>query len=246
MRGGGVGFYLRENIKFKILPQLSSFLTKTFECLTIELIYPNKKIIVSNIYRAPLPPRNTSISSHNDNFINQLEITLAQLSNTGYPVYLFLDSNINLALLNSNNLCRDYFSTILTNGYIQLITKSTRIQNNCNSLIDHIITNSNPNAINDSGVIITDISDHFTTFTLLHHKMKKTQAIPTLTRTFCDTAINNFIRSLQNINWHTSLSSNDVDDSFKNFWDIFIDIFNLHFPLTEKNVIEITTKLTTL
>jgi hypothetical protein len=56
MRGGGVGFYIRDGLNFEKLGNLSPFHGKTFECLTIELQYPNKKIIVSNIYRSPNPP----------------------------------------------------------------------------------------------------------------------------------------------------------------------------------------------
>ncbi len=63
MRGGGVGFYIRDGLNFEKLGNLSPFHEKTFECLTIELQYPNKKIIVSNIYRSPNPPPSTLLLS---------------------------------------------------------------------------------------------------------------------------------------------------------------------------------------
>ena len=47
----------------------------------------------------------------------------------------------------------------MSNGYLQIITKATRIQGNSFSLIDHILTN-NTASIELCGTIINDISDH--------------------------------------------------------------------------------------
>ncbi len=65
--------------------------------------------------------------------------------------------------------------TIFNNGFLQTIFKSTRIQNQSNSLIDHILSNRNPEGFS-SGTIISDISDHFFTFLALQNpKKNKTQ-----------------------------------------------------------------------
>jgi hypothetical protein len=42
-RGGGVGFYLRSNIKYKIANELSIFLENEFESLTVETTINHKK-----------------------------------------------------------------------------------------------------------------------------------------------------------------------------------------------------------
>ena len=52
-RGGGVGFYVKDEIVFKIIPELSLFIPKIFECLTIEVLLENKKSSFSSIYRSP-------------------------------------------------------------------------------------------------------------------------------------------------------------------------------------------------
>ena len=51
----------------------------------------------------------------------------------------------------------------MSNGFLQLITKATRIQGTSISLIDHILTNS-LGSTSDVGTIINDVSDHFITF----------------------------------------------------------------------------------
>ena len=43
MRGGGVGFYINENLSFKVAEEYSSFFPKIFECLSIEISIRNKK-----------------------------------------------------------------------------------------------------------------------------------------------------------------------------------------------------------
>ncbi len=48
-RGGGVAFYIRNDIQHKILTNLSYFEERVFECLTVELIL-NKKSVLSVIF----------------------------------------------------------------------------------------------------------------------------------------------------------------------------------------------------
>jgi len=54
MRGGGVGFYIRDGLHFEKINNLSTFVEKTFECLSVEVQYDKKKVILSN--RSPNPP----------------------------------------------------------------------------------------------------------------------------------------------------------------------------------------------
>jgi len=50
MRGGGVGFYVRNGIQAKIIDELSPFENKIIESLTIQLSYPNKKSLLLKCY----------------------------------------------------------------------------------------------------------------------------------------------------------------------------------------------------
>ncbi|MFN9907579.1 MAG: hypothetical protein ACK56F_15890, partial [bacterium] len=56
-----------------------------------------------------------------------------------------------------------YMNMLFACGYLQGIFKATRIQNNSKTLIDHIHFNNIRTNI-QSGVIISDVSDHFFTF----------------------------------------------------------------------------------
>ncbi len=75
-----------------------------------------------------------------------------------------MDANINLLLKNSAPGSK-YIEPIMTNGFIPIITKATRIYGESFSLIDHVLTNSKPDCLGTAGTIISDISDHFINFT---------------------------------------------------------------------------------
>ena len=51
-RGGGVGFFIREGIEFKIIDNLSPFIENIVESITVELIINKTKILLTSIYRS--------------------------------------------------------------------------------------------------------------------------------------------------------------------------------------------------
>ena len=161
-RGGGVAFYILNNIQYKELIHLSYFEERVFECLTVELTINKKKCIVSNIYKSP-NPANGSQLEHNELFISYLDTHLYNLAQCNCDVYVFTDSNLNLLNINNNNTTALYLETIYSNGFNQKVGKATRICNNNFSLIDHVFSKSS-NLHFSTGTLLTDISDHMMNF----------------------------------------------------------------------------------
>jgi hypothetical protein len=228
-RGGGVGFYIRNDISYKIVSELSHFTANIFESLTIEAKVSNKTYLLTSIYRSPNPPRNITAQEQMLQFNNHLDTLLTAISRRKLNAYIFLDSNINLLNLNTDHNASNYHDLILNNGYLQSITRATRIQNGHFSLIDHIITNS-PSNNSDSGILINDISDHFTTFILPDYQKKRTAAKSTTTRIFNSTNIENFKLTLRNLTWRTTTDSIDTNTSYSYFWNDFKQAYDTHFP----------------
>jgi hypothetical protein len=67
MRGGGVGFYIRDGLHFEKINNLSTFVEKTYEYLSVEVQYDKKKVILSN--RSPNPPPHCSEQDHMTSFL---------------------------------------------------------------------------------------------------------------------------------------------------------------------------------
>jgi hypothetical protein len=230
MRGGGLGIFIRNGLSFTERRDLEDYSLKTFENLTVEIHYPNRSILLSNIYRSPNPPPNTSITDHFDTFIDTLDTHLARLSDQNKQVYLFTDSNINLFNLYESSNCSDYLDTLITNGFVQIINKATRIQNNKASLIDHILTNTNLSEY-ITGTVIDDLSDHFVNFLQLT-SIKNTKANISIEkkRLINEMNTNNLKNALSNTDWTPVYAHNDTDTSFNTFWNIFKSLYDEHFP----------------
>ncbi|MBM3938999.1 MAG: hypothetical protein FJ333_10175, partial [Sphingomonadales bacterium] len=138
--------------------------------------------------------------------------------------------NINLLKILHDNFASNYLNATLLNGFVQLIFKATRIQGKQFGLIDHILTNTTYPSMT-SGVIISDISDHFFTFTTDCNKLKPDSTEYFYTRIFSKTKTDSFKTSLSDIDWRPVLSDTGVDSCFDSFWNIFKEKFELHFPL---------------
>jgi len=228
-RGGGVGFYIKDNITFKHLPELSVFADNIFESLTIEAKIHKKTYLLSSVYRSPNPPPSMPANAQISAFNTHLDSLLSNLNAKKLNSYVFLDSNLNLLLANSDTNSSNYHDLILNNGFLQTITRATRIQHNHYSLIDHILTNS-PSSKSHSGILVNDISDHFFTFTLPDYQKKGEAPRTYTTRDFSDANIQNFKLDLRTLTWQATLNSNSVDESYNHFWSDFKRTYDTHFP----------------
>ena len=123
----------------------------------------------------------------------------------------------------------NFLQIVLNTGFIQLITKATRLQNNHASLIDNILTNA-PCSKTSSGIIVNDISDHFLTFCQPNYSKIAKPPLPQSKRNFSKDNITQFKNALRNVSWNDCLRSNDVDESYSFFWDNFKILYDLHFP----------------
>ena len=73
------------------------------------------------------------------------------------------DFNSYLVPVNTSKVANTFFDTMNSLGCTHLINRQTRINTkyNSSSIIDNIFTNFNHNMKRFSGIIMSDISDHF-------------------------------------------------------------------------------------
>ena len=205
--GGGVCFYIRDDIPYKARPDLCN---DDLEDLWVEiLLTKSKPIYVSVCYR----------NDKNKNLLKCLENSMSKLRPDCDFIVL---GDFNICLLKSKSkLCREYKSFLNLFHCKQLIKVPTRVTNKTSSLLDHIFTN-NPNKINQSGIIKTGFSDHYLTYcsrknvklSLGQHKTIKFRSMKNYSQL-------DFLNRLRNIDWSVVLTCQDVNDA----WDIFKSIF---------------------
>jgi hypothetical protein len=237
MRGGGVGFFVRENLECIIIENLSPFINKIFESITIQLTYPasNKSMLLTCAYRSNGVITGVTQAQQIDQFFEIFGDLVLRLQQTNKESFIFIDANINLIDL-ANQDSQTYLNLLFAAGYLQGIFKATRIQNQSKSLIDHIHFNKVDNGI-VSGVIISDISDHFFTFLCLESNCpKSTSHKYTVSRDFSLANLNNFKLALGATNWNSVYEANDADSSYDCFWSIYNNLYTTHFPLKRKRI----------
>jgi hypothetical protein len=230
MRGGGVGFYIRSGLQAEIIETLSPFENKIIEAITVQLSYPNtgKKVLLSSIYRSNGPIVNVTASQQLESFMNSFSHLLNDLNATNRTSFVFLDANINLFNLQNADVSH-YMNCILEKGFLQLITKATRIQNDSKTLIDHVLSNSRDLNI-CSGTLISDVSDHYFTFLLSSHAPAPKQTHRTVvTRDFSLANLLEFRGRLATADWTCVYDKSEVDAAYDEFWNIYSLIYNQTF-----------------
>jgi hypothetical protein len=176
---------------------------------------------------------NLSQSQQLEEFYGIFGDLLAQLQASNKDSYLFMDANINLLELN-NLEPQNYMNLLFAFGFLQSVVKATRIQNISKSLIDHILVNTSDDVIT-SGIILSDISDHFFTFLCpqLANQSKSNHKM-SVSRDFSLPCLNKFKRELSLADWRNVLDSNDVNSAYDCFWSVYNNLFESNFPLKKK------------
>ena len=128
------------------------------------------------------------------------------------------DFNIDLVHVNTSKVANTFFDTIISLGCSYLINRPTRIdtKHNYSSIIDNIFTNFNMNRF--SGIIISDISDHFQIVLNLQLSTK-----PQGKSTKIKLMIEPCLICLKKTNWKF-IKTNNTEKS----WNLFLEYFILN------------------
>jgi len=216
---------VKKDINFSIIPQLSTFISKSFESLTISVPWNHSSLLFSSLYRPPSSDFNT--------FINHLENHLIQLSLTNHPAIILTDSNINILPLHKHHHHFPFYQIMYENGFHQCINLASRFFNQSFTAIDHIISNIKTPSIN-SGIILTDVSDHLMTFIEVPDPPPPQKSIQSpLKSNYSIQTLTNFKNALSGISWRDVLQTRDVNQCYDSFWDIFSPLLELYFPKTK-------------
>ena len=225
-RGGGVGFYITKNLNYDVLHEFN-VISEVFESVFIEIKVPNRNnIIVGEIYRPP-----------NSSPIEFTELFHALLSNKHFDnktCFIMGDFNLNLLNCQDNSTSQDFLNLMLSNSFIPLTRKPTRISDTASTLIDNIFVNNSFSDIT-SGIIVSDVSDHFPIYALMSqfNIRKKNCSHNTGFRNMSNTNLNKLRERLKSTNWSAIYNQRDVQSSFENFLYLLTSCYNSTIPLQQ-------------
>ena len=173
-----------------------------YQALWLEVIVPKKKnIFCCILYRQHNNP---------DRFLKYIDNKLEFYTSKGNPVFVLTDSNIYLLQTNSCNYAHEFLLSLQSCSMLPTIDKPTRIYSDSATLIDNIFVN-NFNDLVLSGNVITDLSDHFSQFCIMHSTLTKNRLHCSKIRDYSryDEAL--FNNDISQIDWQALLAqaSND-------------------------------------
>ena len=230
---GGVGLFIKENINFHIRNDINVFLPHIFESIFLEVRNgTGKNTVIGVIYRP-----NTEPYADMDIFENTLCEIMNIIQKEHKHCIVMGDMNIDLLKFETYKKTDNYLDNIFSNGFLPVIVKPTRITPSSATLIDHIYTNTITDT-GQSGIIITDVADHFGIYHIIKNKItctirqnNKTQQI----RYFSDRNVDKFKISLQQIDFTCILEIVCPEEAYNKFMEKYMAAFKTNFPLREHN-----------
>lgn len=224
---GGVGLFIKDDINFEIRNDLSVFIPHIFESLFVQIRdtkYSN--MIVGVIYRPP--------DADMDVFSSTLSSLLDQIEQTKAKCVIMGDMNIDLLKERSQDVSTSsgYLDTLISSGFVPVITKPTRFGDTSATLIDHIYINDVRNEMT-SGIIINDVADHLGVFIDLGLNITCKHKNNIKKRIFSTHNMNHFNTLLEQQNFTDVFQSTNANEAYDILSQIYRDQFEIAFPVKQ-------------
>ena len=214
-----------------------------FQFLKIKNCKGNRKtVIIGNIYRSPAP------SNKPEKFNNLFERILQKLNTNRYAnkiKYLVGDINQDLIKYDNNDDCQNLIDNAHNNGFIQIVSRPTRITEYSATLIDHVYTNNIDSTLS-CNILTMDLSDHLATHTriTLGNSTAQSRRIATQSKNSkCNLRIFNaandikFKELINKETWEEVLSDDlDAQSSYTKFNELYMTHYNAAYPLRSERV----------
>ena len=170
-------------------------------------------------------------------FRNDFVKVLSVTSKTRTECLIAVGFNVDLLKYDENADTEDVINKLYEHSFIPLISRPTPFNINSSSLIDNIFSNRPYDSL-VSGILITDVSDHFPLFYIskLNNPQNKKIAIKRETRITFDKNFKNLKQTLLAVDWSALQSSYDVNSAYDLFLSKFLKIYNRELPIVNKNI----------
>ena len=228
-KSGGVSMYIKQELDYKVLHNMTIDIENVMECLTVEIkVKTGKNIIVSCVYRKC----NTDIKKFNDHLFN----VLSNVNNVKKSFFVCGDFNIDLLKYDKNEATKMFVDMMYGFGLYSLINKPSRITKYSSTLIDNIFTN-NVNCTDNmyNGILISDVTDHLPIFVICNQDVKRKNAtFVKHVRNISDTCIENLKQNLIEQNWDSVYQSENVNSAYNTFINIFQQLYDKNCPVKQQ------------
>ena len=220
--GGGVGMYVRNDIRTEVI--LTSSESSGIEFMFIELHIGQQKCVLGVVY---WPPRTGNISDLHEH--------LAYISATYEHVIIMGDFNVNLGNINCSET-KHYKDMHRSLNFSILDLEPTHHTSNADTWLDHIVVTKKDNVLSHGQIPTPGISKHDLLFLFYSFKCPKYTPKEFQFRDYRHTSSPEFLRDTLNAPWQTVYTKHDIDGKVVVLNQIITDLFNYHAPLKTAKV----------
>ena len=226
-QGGGVLLYIHDRIKFEVVHEIS-LINDYIESLFIKVKTNDRDKLVGVIYHRP--------QSNFDNFMSSFINILTFIQNSKLICYLTGDFNFDLLKYESNNIVKSFVNQLYDHCFFPSILNPTRVSQSSATLIDNIWNNDIVGNYT-SGIVLSDISDHYIVFLLSKNDSFSDSSINRTIeyRDYLHTSQDDF-KGLLNAKLSEIVYTNDENVNLANLIKTFQDCTNIAFPLKTKTI----------
>ena len=214
-RGGGVALYFGAGVEF--VKEDSIFIEGVFETVAAKVTINKDKFMIVNMY---CPPSTAAVTC-----MEKVSLVLDQHHKKGQKIVLVGD--LNWDLMQDLSLA-DMFSE---RNIATTILQPTRIAKTSRTCIDHIYINFRAR----TGILETDLTDHFATFTTLGKCKSKSQKVTFIRPTFDNRSMEYLRQLLAATDW-TEITTDYSNDCFKKFERQIKESLEICCPMERKEV----------
>ena len=241
-RGGGLAIYINKRVCSA--EQIESFtpnfenngdMSGEFQFIKIHNCKGfNKTKVIVNAYRSP--------SKNVAKFTNLLDSVLRSLDRHSRKHTIFTgDLNVDLIKYERDLISQNLIAVFEKYGFVQLVSRPTRVTDHSATLIDHVYTNDLTNTIS-CHVITVEISDHLATLTTLslggshfrREKINKTNDSPAQGRKFNEASHLEFKNLIRRESWQDVLTHENADVQYEKFCEIYTQHYEAAYPLKNR------------
>ena len=242
-KGGGLVVYVNERVCspddiHSLNLDINNTVDGEFQFVKIDNFKnTGRSVIVTNVYRSPSRSPNIFLEVYSQ-ALKKLDRHKNKL------VVLAGDHNIDLIKYEHDSNGQEILDITSSHGFLQVISRPTRITDHSATLIDHIYTNHTHNVVS-SNVITLDISDHLGTNVVISLNKNYDRTVRPANRAAdsnsCSYRVFNsandekFKNLIQGETWEIS-ESLDAEEKYNKFCDIYTRHYESAYPSKSESV----------
>ena len=230
IKGGGVGAYIKENVKYKRRKDIESRYPE-LEHLWLEIQGRNKNshLLLGTMYRS------TRILA-TQQWLAQMENMLSDLS-TSWDGLLVITGDLNIDMLKPNApLTKQYTDLLYTLNLTQHVEKATRVTRTSETLIDHIVSND-PKRVTYTDVIpCSNVSDHDAPYACPNIRVERFVPRFKIIRNERGFQEEEYIRDFTSLPFSVIQVVDDPEEKLEMFTNLITECIERHAPLKRTKI----------